>query len=175
MDSTLLIELAGVIIGTNGITGVIVCFVTLRYKRRKEEGESHAAIYEGMKVEQDTYQQMIVDMRDAYNGQLEYIGVLKRERTELLDERSELRKQLEELKDEMEKQRKAFDEERRMMRSETDKLREEIIKNGDKLARLGRMVEAMKPVLCSRGDCKTREQDVISLVSDLSFETKKGK
>ena len=170
-----MIELAGVIIGTNGITGVIVCFVTLRYKRRKEEGESHAAIYEGMKVEQDTYQQMIVDMRDAYNGQLEYIGVLKRERTELLDERSELRKQLEELKDEMEKQRKAFDEERRMMRSETDKLREEIIKNGDKLARLGRMVEAMKPVLCSRGDCKTREQDVISLVSDLSFETKKGK
>lgn len=175
MDSTLLIELAGLIIGTNSITGVIVCLVTLRYRRRKEEGESHAAIYEGMKVEQDTYQQMIGDMRDAYNGQLEYISVLTKERRDLLEERSVLLKKIDELRNDMEKEHKAHEEERRKMREEMDKQREEIIKNGDKVARLGRIVENMKPMLCSMGDCKTREQDIISMVSDMSFESKKGK
>lgn len=167
----MIIELATLIIGTNSITGLIVGVVTIRYRRRKEEGESHAAIYEGMKVEQDTYQQMIGDMRDAYNGQLEYIAVLTKERKDLLEERSVLLKKIDELRNEMEKEHKAHDEERRMLRNELDRQREEIIKNGDKVARLGRIVGAMKPMLCSRGECKTREQDVISLISDMSFET----
>ena len=171
MDPTMIIELAGVIIGTNSITGLLVGLLTIRYRRRKEEGESHAAIYEGMKVEQDTYQQMIGDIRDAYNGQLEYISVLTKERKDLLEERSVLLKKIDELRNEMEKEHKAHDEERRMLRNELDRQREEIIKNGDKVARLGRIVGAMKPMLCSRGECKTREQDIISLISDMSFET----
>jgi hypothetical protein len=171
MDTTLIIELATIIVGTNSITGVIVGLVTIRYRRRKEEGESHAAIYEGMKVEQDTYQQMIGDMRNAYNGQLEYIAVLTKERKDLLEERGILLKKIDELKDEMDKQHKAHEEERRMLRNELDRQREEIIKNGDKVARLGRIVRDMKPDICSRRDCKTREQNVISLISDMSFET----
>lgn len=167
----MIIELATLIVGTNSITGLIVSLVTIRIQRRKQEGEAHVAIYEGMKVEQDTYQQMIGDMRDAYNGQLEYIGVLKNERSELLEERSMLYKEIEDLKRQIEEQRKQFEEERRRMRDEMEKQREEIIKNADKVARLGRVVGAMKPMLCSRGDCKTREQDVISLISDMSFET----
>lgn len=172
MDTTLIIELVTLIVGTNSLTGLIVGLVTIRYQRRKQEGEAHASIYEGMKVEQDTYQQMITDMREAYNGQLHYIGVLKSERSELLAERGELRKQIDEMKSEFRKQNKDYEEERRSMRSEIDKLREEIIKGGDKVARLGRIVEALKPMLCSLGDCKNRERDIISLISDMSFESK---
>ena len=162
----MIIELVTLIVGTNSLTGLIVGLVTIRYQRRKQEGEAHASIYEGMKVEQDTYQQMITDMREAYNGQLHYIGVLKSERSELLAERGELRKQIDEMKSEFRKQNKDYEEERRSM------LREEIIKGGDKVARLGRIVEALKPMLCSLGDCKNRERDIISLISDMSFESK---
>lgn len=172
MDTTLIIELVTLIVGTNSLTGLVVGLVTIRYQRRKQEGEAHASIYEGMKVEQDTYQQMISDMREAYNGQLHYIGVLKGERSELLQERGELRKQIEEMKRDMRSQNKAYEEERRALRSEVDKLREEVIKGGDKVARLGRIVEAMNPLLCSLGNCKDRERDIISLISDMSFEPK---
>ena len=165
-----LTELISMLIGSCGIVGFIVGLVTIKATKRKAEGEAHSSIYEGMKVEQDTYQEMINDMKDAYRGQLDYINVLKGERRELLEERSELRKQIEELKNEIERQRKEYEEEKRKMRAEMDKQRNEIIKNGDKVARLGRIVAAMKPMLCSNGDCKAREQDIISLVSDMSFE-----
>lgn len=164
------VELLSLLIGSCGLVGFIVGLVTIKATKRKADGEAHSSIYEGMKVEQDTYQEMINDMKDAYRGQLDYIKVLKTERHELLEERQELRKQIEELKAEMERTRREYEQEKRKMRAEMDKQREEIIKNGDKVARLGRIVEAMKPLLCSRGDCKTREQDIITLVSDMSFE-----
>ena len=164
------IELLSLLIGSCGLVGFIVGLVTIKASKRKAEGEAHSSIYEGMKVEQDTYQEMINDMKDAYRGQLDYIKVLKTERSELLEERQELRKQIEELKSEMERTRREYEQEKRKMRDEMDKQREEIIKNGDKVARLGRIVAAMKPMLCSNGNCKSREQDIISLVSDMSFE-----
>lgn len=164
------VELLSLLIGSCGLVGFIVGLVTIKATKRKADGEAHSSIYEGMKVEQDTYQEMINDMKDAYRGQLDYIKVLKTERHELLEERQELRKQIEELKAEMERTRREYEQGKRKMRAEMDKQREEIIKNGDKVARLGRIVEAMKPLLCSRGDCKTREQDIITLVSDMSFE-----
>ena len=164
------IELLSLLIGSCGLVGFIVGLVTIKASKRKAEGEAHSSIYEGMKVEQDTYQEMINDMKDAYRGQLDYIKVLKTERSELLEERQELRKQIEELKAEMERTRREYEQEKRKMRDEMDKQREEIIKNGDKVARLGRIVAAMKPMLCSNGNCKSREQDIISLVSDMSFE-----
>ena len=172
------IELLSLLIGSCGLVGFIVGLVTIKASKRKAEGEAHSSIYEGMKVEQDTYQEMINDMKDAYRGQLDYIKVLKTERSELLEERQELRKQIEELKSEMERTRREYEQEKRLvkgaekrkMRDEMDKQREEIIKNGDKVARLGRIVAAMKPMLCSNGNCKSREQDIISLVSDMSFE-----
>ena len=164
------IELLSLLIGSCGLVGFIVGLVTIKASKRKAEGEAHSSIYEGMKVEQDTYQEMINDMKDAYHGQLDYIKVLKTERSELLEERQELRKQIEGLKAEMERTRMEYEQEKRKMRDEMDKQREEIIKNGDKVARLGRIVAAMKPMLCSNGNCKSREQDIISLVSDMSFE-----
>ena len=42
-----------------GLISIITSFITLKYIRRKAKGEAHSAEYEGMKVEQDTYQELI--------------------------------------------------------------------------------------------------------------------
>lgn len=160
MELTTIIELVSLFIGTGGLTGFIVALLTIRYDRKKAKGEAHSAEYEGMKVEQDTYQELIEDLRadrkrlkEDNADQLQYIEELKEERKQLRAERDEMVKTIDEMKKELRTQ-------------------------GDKLARLGRIVNAMKPLICASVGCKTRETDIIGLVADDSFDAipeEKGK
>lgn len=159
MEVTTLIELAGIILGGGGIVGFIVGVCTIRWERmkakaeaKKVNGEAHSAEYEGMKIEQDTYQEIIADLKEAWKEQKEYIGELKDERRQLRTERDSLR------------------EERDDLREEIDKLRKQQgILVGD-IESLKKMVEALKPLICGRSNCEGREPDVIGLVSDDSFD-----
>lgn len=163
MDNTTIIELAGLIIGTNGLTAFIVSLLTIRYERKKIKGEAHSAEYEGMKVEQDTYQELIIDLKDAWKEQKEYIGELTADRRNLRQERNELRKEIDDLKAEFRKERDKDDKEKK-------ELREKIQLMSDKLARQGRIVKAMSPMICSNSKCKQRISDILGLVDDESFE-----
>lgn len=152
MESSTLLELIGLFIGTGGLTGFIVALLTIRYERQKAKGEAHSAKYDGMKVEQDTYQELIEDLRkdrqrlkEENADQQTYINELKAERKQLREERNELRNTIVEMRKELQSQ-------------------------GDKLARLGRIVNAMKPLICASVGCKTRETDIIGMIADDSFD-----
>ena len=127
------IAIIGLVIGGGGIVGFVVGLLTIKYERKKAKGEAHSAEYEGMKVEQDTYQELIAD--------------LKEDRHALRGERDELRKYITTLEDKINAQ-------------------------NEKIARLGRMVGALKPLICSFVGCKDRQSDIIGLVGDDSFDQK---
>lgn len=141
------IAIISLVIGGGGVVGFIVGLLTIKYERKKAKGEAHSAEYEGMKVEQDTYQELIADLKEAWNDQKTYIGELKEDRHALRGERDELRKYITTLEGKINAQ-------------------------NEKIARLGRMVGALKPLICSFVGCKDRQSDIIGLVGDDSFDQK---
>jgi chromosome segregation ATPase len=148
MELETILAIATLVIGGGGVTGFVVALLTIRYERRKAKGEAHSAEYEGMKVEQDTYQELIADLKEAWNDQKKYIGELKEDRSALREERNELRTYVKGLEE------KIQDQDR-------------------KIARLGRQVEALQPLICSIVGCKDRKSDIIGLIGDNSFESHK--
>jgi septal ring factor EnvC (AmiA/AmiB activator) len=156
MDNSTLYEIIALMVGTNGLTAFVVSLLTIRYERRKAKGEAHQAEYDGMKIEQDTYQELIADLKEARNEDKELIIQLKDNCRRLRAERDALDGVITEMKKEQREQ-------------------------GDKLARLARVVENMKLLLCVRADCKLREKNIMELITDESFsieekpETKKPK
>ena len=166
MDSTTILELGGLIIGTNGLTAFIVSLLTIRYERRKIKGEAHSAEYEGMKVEQDTYQELIIDLKAAWKEQKDYIGELTEDRRNLRNERNELRSEIDALKQEFRQEREKDEKEKMEMRDKIQTLQE-------KLAQQGRLIKAMSPMICSDSKCKKRIDDILGLIDDDSFNTNK--
>lgn len=158
-----MIELAGLVIGTNSVTAFIVGLLTIRYQRKKVKGEAHSAEYEGMKVEQDTYQELIIDLKEAWKEQKEYIGELTTDRRNLRQERNDLRKEIDDLRAEFNRERKKDDEEKTQMRKEIERLK-------SKLARQGRIIKVMSPLICTKDKCKLRASDIMGLIDDESFE-----
>ena len=158
-----MLEIAGLIIGTNGLTAFIVSLLTIRYVRKKAKGEAHSAEYEGMKVEQDTYQELIIDLKEAWKEQKEYIGELTNDRRNLRLERNELRKEIDDLRAEFNRERKKDEEEKIKMRKEIEQLK-------SKLARQGRIIKVMSPLICTKDKCKLRASDIMGLIDDESFE-----
>lgn len=148
MELETILAIVTLVIGGGGVTGFVVALLTIRYERRKAKGEAHSAEYEGMKVEQDTYQELIADLKEAWNDQKKYIGELKEDRSALREERNELRTYVKGLEE------KIQDQDR-------------------KIARLGRQVEALQPLICSIVGCKDRKSDIIGLIGDNSFESHK--
>lgn len=98
METSTILEAVALFIGTGGLAGFIVAMLTIRYERRKAKGEAHSAEFEGMKVEQDTYQELIDDLKNAWKEQKEYIGELHTDRRNLREERDELRKEIEKVR-----------------------------------------------------------------------------
>lgn len=160
------VALATVIIGSNGLTGVIVLFLTLKYTKSKAKSEAKSAEADANGAEaeadmkrQDYYQEIIQDMeqdrirmKSIREEQESYIKELREDRHRLRDEKETLRK-------------------------ENDDLRNTIIElqntqrdQGDKIARLGRMYKAMMPLVCTNTNCKKRQSDIMGLVSDDSFD-----
>ena len=69
MEEIGLMQLIAIVLGSNSIVGFIVALITVKYQKKKVQGEAHSAQYEGMKVEQDTYQELISDLKSAWKEQ----------------------------------------------------------------------------------------------------------
>lgn len=147
MEIEMILTLIGAIIGGGGIVGFIVGLLTIRYERHKAKGEAHSAEYEGMKVEQDTYQELILDLKTAWKEQKEYIAELHEDRRNLRTERDELKQQI-------------------------DVLDKKVNEQQGEIDNLKRIVNALKPLMCSQVGCSGRQTDIIGLVSDDSFDQK---
>ena len=106
------IAIIGLVIGGGGIVGFIVGLLTIKYERKKAKGEAHSAEYEGMKVEQDTYQELIIDLKEAWKEQKDYIGELTTDRRNLRQERNDLRKDIDDLREEFNREREKDEEEK---------------------------------------------------------------
>lgn len=147
METEMILALIGAIIGGGGIVGFIVGLLTIKYERHKAKGEAHSAEYEGMKVEQDTYQELILDLKTAWKEQKEYIAELHEDRRNLRTERDELKQEIDVLGKKVNEQQCEIDD-------------------------LKRIVSALKPLMCSQVGCGGRQTDIIGLVSDDSFDQK---
>lgn len=130
--------LIGAVIGTGGIASLLSAILTIRWTR-------HSAKFNGMKVEQDTYQELISDLKTAWKEQKDYIGELHDDRRHLREERDDMKKQIDVLKKKVNEQQGEIDD-------------------------LKRIVRSLKPLLCSQVGCKSRQSDIIGLISDDSFD-----
>lgn len=165
MDIAVIIEISGLLFGGGGI-GALISWGYMRRqeaaKTKEQEANAVTAEVTATKEVQDVYQQMVNDLKEAWKEQKEYIGELNNDRRNLREERNDLRTQIKNLKDEMESLREE-------MRKQQEEARKERMRQEDKVAHLGRVVKAMKPLMCSMSDCKSRERDVLTLVDDDSF------
>lgn len=140
-----IIALAGLFIGGGG-----GAFFTWRYQRQKakaeaKEAEAQAAGADATAAKelQDVYQQLIADIKTDRNEQKAYIQELKDDRRHLREDRDDLR-------------------------NRQDTLEEQVRNLQKDVARNGRMVEAMRPLLCGRAKCADRVPVTISADGEIS-------
>lgn len=159
MDVTTIIEIAGIVLGGGGLIGFVVGFATFKWMKLKVKSEAKGSEAEADMKRQDYYQEMMEDlqkdrerMKEVREEQEAYIHELKQDRKQLREERDTLRQEKEDLT------------------GVINKLQEEQRKQGDKIARLGRMYKAMTPLICTNTNCKKRQGDIMGLVDDDSFD-----
>lgn len=99
---------------------------------------------------QDVYQQLIADIKTDRDEQKQYISELKEDRRHLREERDELR-------------------------NRQDKLEADIFTLKREVARNGRMVECMRPLVCGRRNCPDRMPAEILEEEAVEKKTKKKK
>jgi len=136
--------------------GVLGVLLTLRYQRRKAaaeaktaeadaekaNAEAHGAEASAAKELQDVYQQLINDIKADREEQKAYIGELKEDRQHLREENIDLRNRVD----------------------STDEMVRQLQRD---VARNGRMVEAMRPFLCGRTECRNRQSISITESGDV--------
>lgn len=117
------------------------------YSRRKEKAEAESAEAAATKELQDIYQQLVADVKQDRDEQKSYINELKEDRQHLRQERDDLRNHIDNL-------------DNKVRSLERD------------VARNGRMVEAMRPFLCSRQNCPNR---IIMTLTDVEKPARRRK
>ena len=169
-----IISIVGLLFGGGGI-GV---FFTWRYQRKKakaeaeqaeaeakqKEAEAEKAKYEAIqsaagatKEIQDSYQQLLADMKADREEQRSYAEEQKQYIRELKEDRQHLRRERDELRDRQ------------------DKLEEDVRSLQRDVARNGRMVEAMRPFLCGRSKCPDRTAVVVSPEGEIREQPRRAK
>ena len=168
MEFTYIIELAGIVLGGGGLIGFGVGFATFKWMTLKAKSEAKTAEAEADIRRQDYYQEIIDDM--------------EKDRVRMKNIRDEQEAYIAEIKAD----RKRLHEEKEALRIENSEYRKKILEleerqreQGDKIARLGRMYQALQPLVCSNIGCKDRQGDIMGLIDDDSFavdeEKEKGK
>ena len=166
----------GILLGGSGI-GI---FFTWRWQKKKAraeakqaEAEAERAKFEAMQANaqlikdiQGSYQQLASDLKtnldtqQEYNEeQKQYIAELKEDRSHLRQERDELRTQLEQLTQKMTEWKQSSDERIRLLQ--------------EQVARNGRQIECMRPLLCGRQNCADRKAIVFSVIGEMENQTGK--
>lgn len=145
-----IISIASLLVGGGG-----GAFFTWRWQRAKAKAEAKEAEAEAQSAEvsaakemQDVYQQLIADIKTDRDEQKAYIQELKDDRTHLRQDRDDLRKR-------------------------QDTLEETVRTLQDDVARNGRMVKCMRPLLCGRRGCPDRMDVDISETGEI--RTKRNK
>lgn len=154
-----LVTILGLLFGGSGIGALI----TWRYQRKKARAEAkeaeataERAKYEAMQANaqlikeiQSSYQQLTADLKanldtqQEYNEeQKQYIAELKDDRHHLREERDSQRRQIEQLTRTMNEWKSDSDKKIRSLQAQ--------------VARNGRQIECMKPLLCGREGCAIR-------------------
>lgn len=150
MEITLesIISIVTLLVGGSGITALF----TWRYVKKKAKAEaseaeaaaekakfeSVQAAVNATKEVQDSYQQLIADMKTDREDQRKYAEEQKQYIEELKEDRRHLRKERDELRERQDKIEKTIRD-----------LQMEVAKNG-------RKVEMMRPLLCGRAKCPDR-------------------
>ena len=112
-------------------------FFTWRYTRRKEKAEAQQAETSAAKEMQDMYQQMLHDKQEEVEDNKRLIQELRQDRDHYKHDRDQLRQRQDDL--------------------------EAIVRGLQReVARNGRMVEGLRPFMCSDLKCKKRQRVVIS-------------
>ena len=147
-----IISIASLFIGGGG-----GAFFTWRWQRAKARAEAKSAEADAQSAElsaakemQDVYQQLITDIKSDRDEQKAYIQELKEDRRHLREDRDDLRKR-------------------------QDSLEETVRTLQDDVARNGRMVKCMRPLLCGRRNCPDRVSVDISETGEIKTKrSKKG-
>lgn len=121
-----LISIATLLLGGGG-----GAFFTWRYQRQRAKAEAMGSEATATEKVQDVYQQLIEDIKTDRDEQKAYIQELKEDRHHLRLDRDDLRKR----QDELEEQVRTLQKD---------------------VARNGRMVDCMRPLLCGREGCDDR-------------------
>ena len=100
-------------------------FLNRKSEKRKSEAEANSAMAGVLKEMTESYQLFVENTKSRIEDDSKYIGALKEDRRQLLDEREELRQRID----------------------DTDK---KVMELQREVARNGRMVESMRPLLCGR-------------------------
>lgn len=130
-----------------GILGLLLgggCggFFTWRWQRKKAKAEAKTAEADAAKELQDVYQQLIADIKTDRDEQKAYIQELKEDRSHLRRDRDDLRKRQDELEEQV----------RTLQRN---------------VARYGRQLEWMRPLLCGREGCAIRVPVTVSQFGEI--------
>jgi len=161
-----IISIATLLIGGGG-----GAFFTWRWQRAKAkaeagqaEAEAEKAKYEAIqsaatatKEIQDSYQQLLADMKADREEQRSYAEEQKQYIAELKEDRKHLRQD----RDELRKRQDMLEETVRTLQAD--------------VARNGRMVECMRPFLCGRQGCPDRVSVTISADGAVSPRPRSGK
>ena len=160
-----IVSLVTLLVGGGGIFG----FIFWRQLKRQKEAEARASEAEaklkeaeakqkeaeakGSEVDmaqkvQDTYQQILADKQKEVEDNHRLIDELRQDRDHYKKDRNELRDQLEKLQKDI-----------RAWKEKSDTESDEMKRN---IARLGRRVEVMFPLLCGRQNCPDRVSVTIS-------------
>lgn len=128
-----LLSVGGWLFGGGAIGGVL----TWRWQRAKAKAEAESAEVNMAKEVQDTYQQMLKDKEEEVTDKNRIISELRQDRDHFRQDRNELRKRIDET-----------DEKLRDLQAQ--------------VARNGRQLECMRPLLCGRANCPDRINVTIS-------------
>jgi uncharacterized protein HemX len=153
-----IVTLLGILLGGGG-----GAFFTWRYQRKKAkseaktaEAEAEKAKFEAMQANatltkeiQDSYQRLTEDLKANLDTQQEYNEEQKQYIKELKEDRRHLR------------------EERDDLRKRQDKTDENVRDLQMKVARYGRILECMRPLLCGREGCAIRVPVTISAAGEI--------
>lgn len=139
-----IISFITLLIGGGSLGGVLVW----QWTRRKAAAEAKSAEVDMAQKVQDTYQQILDDKQKEVADNHRLIEELRQDRDHYKQDRNELREQL----DKITKDVRAWKEQGDIERDEMKRT----------IARLGRKVDSMTPLLCGRANCPDRVSVIIS-------------
>lgn len=164
-----IIAIAGLLLGGSG--GAFFTWYWQRKKAKAEaksaEAQAEQAKFEAMQANanltkeiQDSYQRMTADLKANLDTQQEYNEEQKQYIAEIKEDRRHLRQERDELRNQVERLTKSVAE---WKRDSDDRIRSLQMQ----VARNGRQIECMRPLLCGREGCLQRIPVTISPAGEI--------